>query len=131
MALLVCGGAMVHVGGQKLSDMIKKSIISEVFEPDPGLAASAIRLSFHDCVGDDGPLKSCVFFGADNVIRLTLDAPKKTQLKRRTLIIVVSTAWVWNGNFFKGPRAATGVSISGRRQMPGWAGSSTGWRRTI
>ena len=51
MALLVCGGAMVR--GQKLSDMIKKNIISEVFEPDPGLAASAIRLSFHDCVGDD------------------------------------------------------------------------------
>ena len=41
------------VRGQKLSDMIKKNIISEVFEPDPGLAASAIRLSFHDCVGDD------------------------------------------------------------------------------
>ena len=35
----------------KLSDRIKENIISEVFTPDPGLAASAIRLSFHDCVG--------------------------------------------------------------------------------
>ena len=42
------------VQGQKLSDLIKENIVSEVFTRDPALAASAIRLSFHDCVGDDG-----------------------------------------------------------------------------
>ena len=40
-----------HGQQPKLSDRIKENIISEVFVPDPGLAASAIRLSFHDCVG--------------------------------------------------------------------------------
>ena len=44
---LLCG----RVLSQKLSDKIKENIISEVFENDPALAASAIRLSFHDCVG--------------------------------------------------------------------------------
>ena len=44
---LLCG----RVLGQKLSDKIKENMISEVFENDPALAASAIRLSFHDCVG--------------------------------------------------------------------------------
>ena len=40
-----------HGQQPKLSDVIKENIIKEVFTPDPGLAASAIRLSFHDCVG--------------------------------------------------------------------------------
>ena len=46
---LLCG----RVLGQKpkLSDKIKENLISDVFEKDPALAASAIRLSFHDCVG--------------------------------------------------------------------------------
>ena len=44
---LLCG----RVRGQKLSDKIKESIVRDVFEKDPALAASAIRLSFHDCVG--------------------------------------------------------------------------------
>ena len=40
--------------GQRLSERIKESIIREVFSSDPGMAASAIRLSFHDCVGKKG-----------------------------------------------------------------------------
>ena len=47
----------------KLSDRIKENIISEVFGPDPGMAASAIRLSFHDCVGSCiGETKSQIIF---------------------------------------------------------------------
>lgn len=49
--LLWLSATVVH--GQKLSDMIKESIISDVFSRDPELAASSIRLSFHDCVGED------------------------------------------------------------------------------
>ena len=46
---LLCGRVLSQK--PKLSDKIKENIISEVFENDPALAASAIRLSFHDCVG--------------------------------------------------------------------------------
>ena len=46
---LLCGGVLGQ--NQKLSDKIKENIVREVFEKDPALAASAIRLSFHDCVG--------------------------------------------------------------------------------
>ena len=47
--ILLCLTA--HGQQPKLSDVIKENIIKEVFTPDPGFAASAIRLSFHDCVG--------------------------------------------------------------------------------
>ena len=48
---IVLGLFSVMVHGQLLSNRIKDSIIREVFSADPALAASAIRLSFHDCVG--------------------------------------------------------------------------------
>ena len=44
--------AMVHGQSRpKLSETIKQNIIEEVFTTEPHLAATAIRLSFHDCVG--------------------------------------------------------------------------------
>ena len=44
--------AIVHGQSRpKLSEIIKENIIQEVFTTEPHLAATAIRLSFHDCVG--------------------------------------------------------------------------------
>ena len=48
---VIAGLLCVSVNGQLLSTKVKNNIIQDVFRADPALAASAIRLSFHDCVG--------------------------------------------------------------------------------
>ena len=47
---------------KKPSTVIKDKIIQRVFMSDPSLAASALRLMFHDCVGDLGMCDGCLKF---------------------------------------------------------------------